>query len=90
MNKLLLLASFMIVGFVLDANAQKVDISVKIDNKEFNPATLLWYEGPAKEWEEALPVGNGRLGAMVFGKYWEEQFRLMKKRIGLVSHIRGW
>jgi len=27
----------------------------------------LWYEQPAKEWVEALPVGNGRLGAMVFG-----------------------
>ncbi|MEX2428802.1 MAG: glycoside hydrolase N-terminal domain-containing protein [Bacteroidales bacterium] len=27
----------------------------------------LWYNQPAKEWTEALPVGNGRLGAMVFG-----------------------
>ncbi len=27
----------------------------------------LWYEAPAKEWEEALPLGNGRLGAMVYG-----------------------
>ncbi|MBD0299992.1 MAG: glycoside hydrolase N-terminal domain-containing protein, partial [Nitrososphaera sp.] len=27
----------------------------------------LWYEQPAKTWTEALPVGNGRLGAMVFG-----------------------
>lgn len=32
------------------------------------PADLvLWYERPAVEWVEALPVGNGRLGAMVFG-----------------------
>jgi alpha-L-fucosidase 2 len=29
---------------------------------------LLWYRQPAAEWIEALPVGNGRLGAMVFGK----------------------
>jgi alpha-L-fucosidase 2 len=28
----------------------------------------LWYEQPAEEWTEALPLGNGRLGAMVFGK----------------------
>lgn len=28
---------------------------------------LLWYTTPARVWEEALPVGNGRLGAMVFG-----------------------
>lgn len=27
----------------------------------------LWYRQPAKEWTEALPVGNGRLGAMIFG-----------------------
>ncbi|ANH80255.1 alpha-L-fucosidase [Niabella ginsenosidivorans] len=27
----------------------------------------LWYKQPAKEWVEALPIGNGRLGAMVFG-----------------------
>ncbi len=28
---------------------------------------LLWYRQPAEKWVEALPVGNGRLGAMVFG-----------------------
>src|SRR6516162_4631246 len=27
----------------------------------------LWYRQPAREWTEALPVGNGRLAAMVFG-----------------------
>ncbi len=27
----------------------------------------LWYEQPAKQWVEALPVGNGRLGAMIYG-----------------------
>ncbi len=30
-------------------------------------ALSLWYRRPAAEWMEALPVGNGRLGAMVFG-----------------------
>ncbi|MBQ8575552.1 MAG: glycoside hydrolase family 95 protein [Clostridia bacterium] len=28
---------------------------------------VLWYNHPAKEWVEALPLGNGSLGAMVFG-----------------------
>lgn len=28
---------------------------------------ILWYKAPAKEWMEALPLGNGRLGAMVYG-----------------------
>jgi len=27
----------------------------------------LWYDSPASEWTEALPIGNGRMGAMVFG-----------------------
>lgn len=27
----------------------------------------IWFDAPAKDWNEALPLGNGRLGAMVFG-----------------------
>ena len=27
----------------------------------------LWYKSPADDWNEALPIGNGRIGAMVFG-----------------------
>jgi len=65
---------FFPVSFLL--NAQKVSTSIDIGNRDFNPATLLWYETPATAWEEALPVGNGRLGAMVFGKYGEERIQL--------------
>ena len=36
----------------------------------------LWYDEPANEWTEALPVGNGRLGAMVFGTVRTEQLQL--------------
>jgi alpha-L-fucosidase 2 len=36
----------------------------------------LWYRTPAKKWTEALPVGNGRLGAMVFGGPEREQLQL--------------
>lgn len=32
----------------------------------------LWYQSPAGEWIEALPLGNGRLGAMVYGRTAEE------------------
>lgn len=41
----------------------------------------LWYRQPAKEWREALPVGNGRLGAMVFGKVGEERIQLNEETI---------
>ena len=39
-------------------------------------ALTLWYRRPAVEWEEALPVGNGRLGAMVFGGITQEHITL--------------
>lgn len=38
------------------------DSQVSADNKP-----CLWYRQPAQTWNEALPVGNGRLGAMVYG-----------------------
>jgi len=37
---------------------------------------ILWYEQAAKQWEEALPIGNGRLGAMVFGDPISERIQL--------------
>ena len=37
---------------------------------------LLWYDKPASEWTEALPIGNGRLGAMIFGGPANEQLQL--------------
>lgn len=35
--------------------------------KEINPSLTLWYDKPANGWTEALPVGNGRIGAMIYG-----------------------
>jgi alpha-L-fucosidase 2 len=41
----------------------------------------LWYDRPAGAWTEALPVGNGRLGAMVFGGVAEERIQLNEETI---------
>jgi alpha-L-fucosidase 2 len=41
----------------------------------------LWYETPAEKWVEALPVGNGRLGAMVFGIPAQEKIQLNEETI---------
>jgi alpha-L-fucosidase 2 len=41
-----------------------------------DPRLSLWYRAPAKEWTQALPVGNGRLGAMVFGGIERERLQL--------------
>ncbi len=35
--------------------------------KELNPSLTLWYDKPASNWTEALPIGNGRLGGMIYG-----------------------
>jgi len=37
---------------------------------------VLWYRAPAANWNEALPIGNGRLGAMVFGGVVDERLQL--------------
>lgn len=37
---------------------------------------VLWYRQPAQDWDQALPVGNGRLGAMVFGGTSKERLQL--------------
>ena len=39
-------------------------------------SNLLWYEHPAEKWVEALPVGNGRLGAMIFGQPQSDRLQL--------------
>lgn len=49
----------------------------------------LWYKKPAVNWTEALPVGNGRLGAMIFGKVNEELIQLNESSLwsgGPVKH----
>lgn len=41
----------------------------------------LWYTNPAERWEEALPLGNGRLGAMVFGSPELEHLQLNEETV---------
>jgi len=45
------------------------------------PDLKLWYEQPARNWNEALPVGNGRLGAMIFGRVDEELIQLNEETL---------
>lgn len=41
----------------------------------------VWYKQPAQEWVEALPIGNGRLGAMIFGGVNEELIQLNEETL---------
>ena len=68
MKKALLIFMFSL-GVIYDASAQN-DSLLK-----------LWYNKPAEKWVEALPVGNGRLGAMIFGNPSEEQIQLNENTI---------
>ena len=42
---------------------------------------VLWYQKPAREWVEALPIGNGRLGAMIFGDPKAEHLQVNEETI---------
>jgi alpha-L-fucosidase 2 len=47
----------------------------------------LWYREPAKQWVEALPVGNGNLGAMVFGGAQAERIQLNEHTLWAGHHL---
>lgn len=51
--------------------------------------SVLWYNKPAAEWNEALPVGNGRLGAMVFGDAVSERIQLNEETLWAGSKADG-
>jgi alpha-L-fucosidase 2 len=50
-------------------------------DKTVSNQLTLWYKQPAKVWDEALPVGNGRLGAMVFGNAEKERIQINEESI---------
>ena len=43
----------------------------------------LWYDKPAVQWEESLPLGNGRLRAMIYGNEKEEVLQLNESTLWL-------
>ena len=47
----------------------------------------LWYRTAAKNWYEALPLGNGRLGAMVHGHVVRERIQLNEETLWEGDHI---
>ena len=46
-----------------------------------NFSELLWYKAPAANWDEALPVGNGRIGGMIFGRTDDELIQMNEDSI---------
>jgi len=63
------LLTFIFFAIIFNSNAQ---------NDKF---LKLWFTHPAKQWVEALPVGNGRLGAMIFGDPKNEVIQLNENTV---------
>lgn len=51
---------------------------------------VLWYDKPAQYWEEALPLGNGRLGAMVYGNPVDEEIQLNEETVSAGSPYKNY
>lgn len=47
----------------------------------------IWYKGPAKNWDEAFPVGNGRLGAKIFGNTGHEIIQFNEESVWTGGYI---
>lgn len=51
-------------------------VALNLNAKNEKPLLKLWYEQPADEWMKSTPIGNGRLGAMIFGGIKTERIAL--------------
>ncbi len=74
MKRVLCFCCIILMLIVFTAYSKKQDYMEDFPDN-INTTTLLWYKHPADRWENALPVGNGRLGAMVFGRTDEEKIQ---------------
>jgi len=54
------------------------------------PKNVIWFDKPASYWEEAWPVGNGRIGAMVFGGTEVEEIQLNEETISTGGPYENW
>lgn len=60
----------------IKVNAQDDDISEKINQHKYDASSLIWSKQAAANWDNAYPVGNGRLGAMIYGRANAEDIQL--------------
>ena len=44
-------------------------------------ASRIWYDKPSVNWNEALPIGNGRMGAMIYGGVATEHIQLNEQTL---------
>ena len=63
--------------FLLSATVALMSLSCTSQSGDLK----LWYDAPARQWTDALPLGNGRLGAMVFGTPAQERIQINEETI---------
>ncbi len=56
-------------------------LASKLQAQQQESNLKLWYDKPAVQWVEALPLGNGRIGVMVFGNPNHEEFQLNEETV---------
>ncbi|MBR5724720.1 MAG: glycoside hydrolase family 95 protein [Bacteroidales bacterium] len=54
------------------------------------PDNVIWFDKPASIWEEAWPIGNGRIGAMIFGGTETEEIQLNEETISTGGPYENW
>jgi alpha-L-fucosidase 2 len=54
---------------------------VTLKSQNAPPGMKIWFNRPAESWNDALPVGNGRLGAMIFGGIEKERLQLNEESV---------
>jgi len=70
------------IKLVLIASAQIIMTLAHADEAETSPSeTTIWFNAPAKDFTESSPLGNGRLGAMMFGGVNEERIVLNESSV---------
>ena len=80
-NPKAVIVSVLFIGSVLVAGCSILGVRAGRYSEEKWNNLKLWYDKPAQKWTEALPVGNGRLGAMVFGAVETERLQLNEDTI---------
>ncbi len=62
------------IGFCALAGVVFVGLPMRAANAiSTSPETTIWFDSPANDYTESSPMGNGRLGAMMFGGVEEER-----------------
>ena len=62
-------------------HAASIVLGLSAEQASAKDTVRLWYDEPASKWTEAMPLGNGRLGAMVFGTAPKERLQLNEESL---------